>query len=185
MNQPNCSQTSLQSDILTSFTGGLQQDFTSFSSYRGLQPLLAACSRTSNSLTSPASPATEVLNLSWQPAARHPTFQLHQLLQLQRSSTPPGSLQQDVQLFNFTCFSSYIGLEPLLAACSKTSNFSTSPASPGRHQQGPFLCLWTIWWKKVPGEVRWSWSPEEEVLLVSCCAGTGEAGEVEELDVLL
>ena len=86
MNKPNCSQASLQSDILTSFTGGLQQDlqlfnFTSFSSYRGLQPLLAACSRTSNSSTSPASPATEVFNPSWQPAARHQTLQLHQLLQ--------------------------------------------------------------------------------------------------------
>ena len=127
MNQPNCFQASLQLDILTSFTGGLQQDlqlfnFTSFSSYSGLQPLLAACSKTSNSSTSPASPGGHQQGpflclwtsfspvgyphfLHWRPAAGPPTLQLHQLLQLERSSTPPGSLLQDVRLFNLTSFS--------------------------------------------------------------------------------
>ena len=98
-----------------------------------------------SSLLSPASPATEVFNPCWQPAAGHPTLQLHQpfqedtskatssasgpaslqsdiltsftgglqqelqlqlethqVLQLHQSLTPPVSLQQDLQLFNFT-----------------------------------------------------------------------------------
>ena len=104
MNQPNCSHASLQSDILTTFTGGLQQDLqlfkiTSFSSYRGLQPL-------------------------WQAATGRPTLQLDQLLQEDTCRAPSsasgpvslqsdiltsftGGLQQDLLLFNFTSFSSY------------------------------------------------------------------------------
>ena len=139
-------------------------NFTSFSSYRSLQPILAACSRTSNFSTSPAfpgrhqqgyflclwtsfSPVRYPHYLHWRPAAGPPTIQLHQLLQLERSSTPPGSLQQDIQLFNFTSFSrrtpagplplpldqllsSRISSLPSLAACSRTSNSLTSPASP-------------------------------------------------------
>ena len=58
-------------------------------------------------------------------------------------TTFTGGLQQDLQLFKFTSFFSYTGLQPLLAACSKTSNSSPSPASPGGHLQGPFLFLWS------------------------------------------
>ena len=113
---------------------------------------LAACSRTSNSLKSPASPATEVFNPSWQAATGHPTLQLDQLLQEDTCRAPSsasgpvslqsdiltsftGSLQQDLLLFNFTSFSSYTSLQPLLSAYSGTSNSFTSPASPVPAQQ--------------------------------------------------
>ena len=93
------------------------------------------------------SPVGYLYYLQWWPAAGPPTFPLHQLLQLRRSSTPPGSLHQDVQLFNLTSFSrkthagplplpldqflsSQISSLPSLAACSRTSYSSTSPASP-------------------------------------------------------
>ena len=115
-------------------------------------PSLAACSRTSNSLTSPASPATEVFKSSWQPAAGQPTLQLHQLFnddtsKATSSASGPaslhsyiitsftGGLQQELQLFNLTSFSRYSSFQTLLSAFSKTSNSSTSPASSVRAQQ--------------------------------------------------
>ena len=115
-------------------------------------PSLPACSRTSNSSTSPASPATEVFNPSWKPAAGRPTLQLDQLLQedtcrATSSASGPaslqsdipasftGGLQQDLLLFNFTSFSSYTSLQPLLSAYSRTSNSLTLPASPVHAQQ--------------------------------------------------
>ena len=87
-------------------------------------PSLAACSRTSNSLTSPASPATEVFNSSWQPAAGQPTLKLHQLFN--EDTTAPGLLPLPLDQL----ISSQIYSLTSLVVCSRNSNSSTSPPSP-------------------------------------------------------
>ena len=67
---------------------------------------LAAGSRTSNSKTSPASPATEVFNPCWQPTAGRLTLQFHQPFKedtskATSSASGPVSLQSDI-LTSFT-----------------------------------------------------------------------------------